>query len=108
MKIIEIEEPDDNNYEETGRTIYLANTVYVKIKTDNGLKCTIAVPFTLIENYNGSTDECESPTIEITALIEESELSDEDAKRPELDDWEKLMDFDMLKKEVEKTIKEIG
>lgn len=107
MNVIEVEEPDDNNYEETGRTVCLSNFAYVKCedeKTD--MQFTIVVPFTLTEYY--SADDDKPPKREVVTNIEEAELSDEDSKLvPDISDhWKKLCDFDAIKKEVQEAIED--
>lgn len=101
MKVIEVEEVDDNNWEETGQAIYSANTAYVQVES-NGLKFTLAVPFVLAEMF---AEQCNvAANREVTVNLDEVELAEEDKKRPELDRWDKMVDFDMLEKAVGEAI----
>lgn len=102
MKIVKVEDIDDNNWEETGKAVYSANWAYVRVESE-GLKFTVAVPFVLAEMF---VEQCNvAANREVTVNLDEVELSDEDAKRPELERWDKMVDFSMLEKAVEEAMK---
>ena len=100
MKVIEVEEPDDNNYEQTGQTVVLSNTAYVKVEDEkSGLIFTVAVPFTLHEMY---TNQDNVPCArEVIVNTNEAELSDDD---PEIDRWESMVDWLELEKKIKEAL----